>query len=301
MDSCKDLAATLRASSGKVVLLDGAVGTELERRGVPAPAPLWSAAGLRSHPQVVQAIHEEYVRAGADIITANTFRAAHRTFAACGVAAEGPYLVHRAVALARAAQAKGVDGAARQCWVASSVGPVADCYDPHSTPPDEVLNVDLRRTLQWHNGAAPDVIWIETMNTVREALISATLAARTGRPVVVCFLLREDGHLLGGDALEAAVDAVMPAQPIAMGLNCMPPSGITQLLPRLRKCTDLPIAAYAHINNKTPLPGWSYTEFVTPQEYAAWARRWRDAGAGVIGGCCGTTPAHIAELAAVFR
>lgn len=309
--SLPELADVLRQ---RAVILDGATGTELERRGVGATLPLWSAEALIRNPDVVLAVHRDYVRAGADILTANTFRTNPRTLRRAGREADGPELNRRAVELARRAVreascqagAGGSGGGAagilreagpgRRVWVAASVGPVEDCYRPERVPDREVLEAEHRQMVAWLRDAGPDLLWIETMNTVREACAAARAASEAGLPFVVCLVTREDGELLGGESLEAAVAAIEPLGPLALGLNCIPPDGLTRILPRLRSLTGRPLAAYAHINNAEPIPGWTFAQAVGPADYARYALRWRELGASIIGGCCGTTPQHIRAL-----
>ena len=119
--------------------------------------------------------------------------------------------------------------------------------------------------------------------------------------MVVSFVVKEDGDLLSGESLEEAVEALEPFDPIAFGLNCIPPSGLTRNLPRLRAATDLPLIAYAHLGNPEPITGWSFSQDVSPEDYAEEAARWIDMGARIIGGCCGTTPEHIAALRSLVK
>ncbi|MBN2446545.1 MAG: homocysteine S-methyltransferase family protein, partial [Phycisphaerae bacterium] len=236
-----------------------------------------------------------YVEAGADIVVANTFRTNPRTLNAAGCETDGPGLNHTAVNLARSAAIAG----ARPVVVAASVAPAEDCYHPERVPEEAQLRDEHGKMLEWLVAAGPDMIWIETMGTIREAR-AATEAAAGHLPLAVSFVLREDGALLSGEPLAEAVAAIEPFAPVAVGINCIPPTGITSLLPRLRKLTARPIAVYAHIGNRQPILGWSYSqEHVSPTEYADQARRWRDQGADIIGGCCGTTPAHIAAIAGI--
>jgi len=323
----------------RVLVLDGAVGTELERRGVPTPRPLWSAAALLTHPQVVEQIHRDYVEAGAEIIVANTFRTNVRTLRA-GVLERGAELNRLALELARkvaqrheGTQARRHEGggqsSALPVLVAASVAPVEDCYSPQLVPDEAMLDDEHAQMMAWLKAAGPDLVWIETMNTVREARAAARAAANAGLPCCISFVTRENGDLLSGEPLEAAVAAVEPFGPIALGLNCIPPDGMTRNLPRLRSATQSVggahgaetvgdahptrlrsatrkagsahgtlLAAYAHINNPTPIRGWSFSQQVTPEEYAKYARRWIELGASIVGGCCGTTPAHIAAVRA---
>ncbi len=275
------------------VRLDGAMGTELERRGVAAPLPLWSAAALLSAPEVVATIHREYVAAGADLLVANTFRTNVRTLRAAGCAARGAELNRLAVALARAAAAS----IERQVLVAASVAPVEDCYRPTLVPDARTLSAEHAVMMQWLAAAGPDLVWIETINTIREAQAAAGAAADVGLPFAVSFVVNEAGDLLSGERLADAVAAVEPCQPLALGLNCIPPRGISALLPRLRAGTGRPVAVYAHLSG-APTPGWNDGQALTPGQYGALARQWRAAGAQIVGGCCGTKPAHIQALAA---
>jgi len=288
--SADELRARLRA--GRLVL-DGATGTELERRGVSSELPLWSAGALLTAPEVVEAVHRDYVVAGAQIIVANTFRTNPRTLRAAGCFDRGQELNRLAVELARRAAGD------RDVFVAASVAPVEDCYCPERVPSDAELWHEHRQMVTWLAEAAPDFVWIETMNTRREARIAAAAAAEAGLPFVASFVVSECGDLLSGEPLEQAVAAVGEFRPVAVGLNCIPPRGLSALLPRLRRATDLPLIAYAHIANAVPIRGWSYAEDADPAEYAEYARSWVAAGATVVGGCCGTTPAHIRAVAAV--
>ncbi|MBI5865120.1 MAG: homocysteine S-methyltransferase family protein [Planctomycetes bacterium] len=284
------------------LILDGAMGTELERRGVPTPAPLWSAAALWKHARTIETIHREFVDAGADILVANTFRTNPRTLERVRRLADGPDLNRLAVEIAREA-AKSARGG-RRIFVAASVAPSEDCYRPDLVPDRLALVREHGRLAEWLADARPDLIWIETMNTVLEASIAAAAAIAVELPVAVSWVLRRDGALLGGESIRAAADAILPLSPVCLGLNCTPPAGLTANLPRLveiavdREEDKQPfVAAYAHIGNKTPTPGWNTTESPTPEEYAGEAARWVELGATIVGGCCGTTPDHIRALA----
>ncbi|TWT40973.1 Homocysteine S-methyltransferase [Phycisphaerae bacterium RAS1] len=276
-------------------LLDGAMGTELERRGVACPPPLWSAAALTAAPDAVRQIHVAYLKAGADILTANTFRTNPRTLAACGRSEEGATLTRLAVELARQA----ARDAQRDVLIAASVAPAADCYRPDLAADDATLHREHSQMAAWVLAAGADLAWIETMNTAREAAIAAACCAAAGLSLSISFVLREDGGLLGGDAIEDALAGVEPFEPLCVGLNCGPPTGITRHLPRLRRATHRPIAVYGHINNLTPTPGWRLAQAMSPRAYAAVAQRWINEGAAIVGGCCGTTPEHISAMTQV--
>ncbi len=280
------------------LLLDGATGTELQRRGVATRLPLWSAAALLHAPAAVQRIHEDYVAAGADLVVANTFRTNPRTLGRAGLLERGPELNALALELARAAAGSHASDASvgRQVFVAASVAPVEDCYSPQLVPDADTLRREFEQFMSWLRAASPDLLWIETMGTVREASAAARCAQQAGLPFAVSFVVDERGDLLSHEPLEAAIDAVAPLGPLALGLNCVPPAGLTRILPRLARAASVPLCAYAHIGNPEPIRGWSFSQDVSPGDYAAHAREWLDLGARIIGGCCGTTPEHIAAL-----
>src|SRR5687767_971827 len=151
-----------------VVLLGGACGTELLRRGVPTPLPLWSTAALDTHPDVVREIHADHVRAGARLVTANTFRTDKRTLGKAGQAARARELTKKAVLLAR----EGVGRAEprRPVFVAGSIAPLEDCYRPDLVPDATSLRVEHAVKVGNLVAAGAPLALVETMNTVREAV-----------------------------------------------------------------------------------------------------------------------------------
>lgn len=278
-----------RLAAGPLVL-DGATGTELERRGVNTAPPLWSARALFDCPGTLAAIHAEYIGAGVDILTANTFRTNVRALRAAGREAAGEELNRRAVEIARQA----TERHDRRALVAGSIAPVEDCYTPARVPSEDTLRREHQQMVTWLVAAGVDLVWIETMNTLREARIAAGAAAECDVPFVVSFVAAESGSVLGGAPVEEAVREIVALEPLAIGLNCVPPAGLTAILPRLRAATELPLVAYGHIGNAEPIPGWATCQpEVTPTEYAAEVRRWLKLGVRIVGGCCGTTPAHV--------
>src|SRR5262245_12472774 len=124
-----------RLARSEPLLLDGATGTELERRGLRTTLPLWSARALLEAPRTLLAIHREYVEAGARALTANTFRTQRRTLARGALGARAAELTALALKLAREA----AQSAPQDCWVLGSDPPLEDCYRPDLAPDDSVL------------------------------------------------------------------------------------------------------------------------------------------------------------------
>ena len=269
------------------------MGTELTRRTVDTSLPLWSAAALESAPDVVAQIHADYVAAGATVLTANTFRTNTRALAKAGIAQRARDLTFKAVALARRAAAAAGGGVR----VAGSLAPVEDCYMPELAPAVEALDIEHGELARNLADAGVDLMLIETMNSVREAVAAARAAASTGKPLWVSFTLGADGALLSGETLTSAVAAVRPFRPEAVLVNCVPVAQIAAALSDLRMAADgLIYGAYGNVGHIDDTVGWTLTDAVTPEQYAAAAQGWRAQGAGIIGGCCGTHPGHIRAL-----
>jgi S-methylmethionine-dependent homocysteine/selenocysteine methylase len=282
-----------------MIVLDGAMGTELERRGIDTGLPLWSANALLQAPDAVRRIHADYLHAGAQVLTANTFRANFRTLARAGLDGRMRELVRLAISLARdaiaACRAPNPAGVA----IAGSMAPVEDCYSPWLVPGDEELAREHAELARCLSEAGCDLILVETMNTVREAAIAARAAAATGLPVWVSFMLDEANRLPSGESLGDAVCAVLPSRPEAVLVNCIPVAQVPAALGLLRDAlgADGPRrGAYANAGC-VEAGGWSMANGVAPDAYGRAANAWIEQGAAIVGGCCGTTPDHIAAIA----
>lgn len=277
-----------RLAAGGPVILDGATGTELLRRGYRTELPLWSAGALQAAPDLVRAIHRDYAQAGAEIVTANTFRTNPRTLEKVGLRARAKELNRLAVELARES------GAA---FVAGSIAPLEDCYRPDLVPAPEVARREHGEMAGLLADAGCDLLLVETMNTIAEACAALEAAKATGLPVLVGFVCGVDGRLLSGESAEAAARAADAFGPAAVLVNCTPLAAIPRALEALRRGTARPLGAYANIGCEDPVVGWTLTDDVEPEPYARAAREWVKLGARIVGGCCGTTPEHVRRLA----
>ncbi len=284
-----------RLRAGPPLLLDGALGTELERLGAPATLPLWSTHALLLDPTLVERVHREYVAAGAEILTANTFRTQRRALTRAGIGERAAELTHLAVELARRAAGSAEDGV----FVVGSAPPLEDCYRPDLVPAEEALAREHAEHAENLAAAGVDAILIETMNTAREAVAAARAARGAGLPFLVSFTCWEGPILLGGDPLAAALEAAAAERPEALLVNCLPVSNVAACLPALR-AAGLPFGVYANLGAPGVTSGAGRTEHHAPDAFAAHAARWIEDGARVVGGCCGTTPEHIRAMAAML-
>jgi len=286
------------------VLLDGAVGTELLRRGVRTALPLWSAHALLTPEglKVLAQLHEDYARAGAEILITNTFRTTLRALQGAGLGEQWRLVNRRAVEAARPA-AESVTP--RLCWVAGSIAPLEDCYRCDLVPAEETCLREHRRQIELLVELGVDLILIETMNCLREAKAALRAAADCGLDVLLSLCPRAPGHLLSGEPLEEVLPELVAAgTPRLRGLllNCASPEVMEEVYPRFAALVgELPHGLYVHLGEPEDTVGWRFSEAYQPARFAAWMAQRVEEGAHFIGGCCGTTPAHIAALRQAFQ
>jgi len=278
-----------------VVWLDGPTGTELERRGFQTRLPSWTSDAAERAPDLLRQVHRDYLDAGADVVTANTFRTHPYTLRKLGRESDAAALTRTTVALARETCA-----AAKQGWVAGSIAPLEDCYRPELVPPSDVARREHAVHVRNLVDAGVDLLLVETMNTAREAHAAAEVALDSGLPVLVSVILAPDGtgDLLSGEDLEVAF-AHLRAMEVGgrriagFLVNCTPASVIRAALARLDQPNDpRPIGGYPNAGHPDDKIGWAF-DGTTPQQFAAWCRDARRLGASILGGCCGTTPEHL--------
>ena len=269
------------------------MGTELQRRGADTRLPLWSARALVEAPELVREIHREEAAAGADVLTANTFRTHRRTLAKGALAERSRELTALAVRLAReTANAAGGDA-----FVAGSLAPLEDCYRPDLVPEDKALEREHREQAESLAEAGVDLLLLETHNTVRELAAAARAAKATGLPFVASMVTDGANRLLSGEAIEDAVRALEPFDPDALAINCVPARRLAVDLKHLAESAgSLRLAAYGNLGLPDDESGWRFGDALSPEAYAEEARGWLSLGARLVGGCCGTTALHTAAL-----
>jgi homocysteine S-methyltransferase len=284
-----------RLTAGEKLIMDGGMGSELERRGIATTLPLWSAEALFTHPEVVQQIHEDYIRAGAEIIITNTFRTTKRAFAKKGMAEQAASATALACTLAhQAIQNTHPD---HEVYIAGSVAPLEDCYSPELTPPQQEIEAEHAELIPQLKQGGVDFILLETMITAREALSGVRAAQSNALPFAVSFCCNDRFELLGGDSLQEVVHEVEKFEPLFIGVNCVSTAIATQTVKKLRTLTTLPISVYAQgYGLADDEQGWKMVGEQNKPTYMQAAQQWLAAGAQIIGGCCGTTPAYIHAL-----
>lgn len=275
------------------LLADGATGTNYFQMGlVSGDAPeMWNF----EHPERVRSLHRRFIEAGADIVLTNSFGGnRHRL------------KLHDAqnrvreinIAAAKNARAE-ADAAGRPVYVGGSIGPTGEIMQPvGAMSHDEAVNAFAEQALALKDGGA-DVLWIETMSSEEELKAAVEGAAKAGLPIVTTMSFDTNGRTMMGITPKAfgAMTAALPVQPAAIGANCG--VGASELIATVLGITaarpDAAVVAKGNCGIPQYVDGHiHYTG--TPELMADYARIAFDAGAKIIGGCCGTSPEHLASM-----
>jgi homocysteine S-methyltransferase len=287
------------------VLTDGGLASELAARGHDLDDPLWSARVLLDDPAAIAAVHRDYFAVGADCATTASYQAGLPGLRARGLDDDAARdVLRRSVALARA-EADRVDAGDRpRPFVVASLGSYGATVPGAAEYTGEFGSIDDDGLVRFHAERLEvlredaDVVAFETIPSRREALAIARVLreASPGLAAWVSFTCRDAQHTGNGDRLLDCVAALADVDPvIAIGINCSAPSIVEDAIVELRRATSLPPIAYPNAGERWAHSTWC-GERVDPEAFTALAQRWWSAGARIIGGCCRTTPAHIAAL-----
>lgn len=269
------------------LLLDGAMGTALQGRGLPADAV--PEGWVLARPDEVERVHAEHAAAGARVVLTCTFNAASPRLAARLDPARLEELCAEAVRLAR----RGAPAA----LVAGDLGPTGLFGPGRAPPPDDEVLAAYARPARALARAGADLLWVESQWDLAEARLALAAARGAGIPAAVTFTPREErGRLRApdGTAVEALLEGAAAAGAIAVGVNCLFASpALAALAAWARAGLRVPLAA-------KPSPGLPGA-VLGPDAFAAALRPALDAGLGMVGGCCGATAAHVAALGAALE
>jgi homocysteine S-methyltransferase len=293
-----------------LLVLDGALATELEERGADLLDPLWSAKALIERPEMIQAVHLDYFLAGADVATTATYQASFEGFGRRGISpARAEELMCGAIGLAAAAREAFWSQPSNRTdrlepLIAASVGPygamLADGSEyrgRYAIGDAELADFHYRRLAVLTRSGA-DVIACETLPCLREALVLARLLAEFPPLTAwISFSCQDGTHNSQGEDMAQCAAALDEFPHItALGVNCTAPQHLEQLLRRLRQGTSKPLIAYPNSGQAYDALAKRWSGAASDVSLADGAPAWYHAGARIIGGCCRTRPADIRAL-----
>lgn len=291
------------------IILDGGAGQELVRRSSRPLSPLWSSEVLMHEPDIVTALHADYIAAGADVITQATYSATPERLSRDGVADWFDTLQAAGAMCATRARAASERSDVR---IAACLPPLVASYWAE-TVPDEAQAVASYRRIVAAQVEHTDLMLCETMASIAEARYAATAALESGLPVWVAFTVDDEiqegrpARLRSGEPVAEAVDQIGAMGVDALMLNCSSPEACSHALPAFKSASvSVGVYANAFVSVEALQPGGTVNVLrarndLGPEAYADFAAQWSSQGATIIGGCCETAPAHIAALARRLR
>jgi 5-methyltetrahydrofolate--homocysteine methyltransferase len=281
--------------NGATVVADGAMGTMLMQNGLEFgdPPEVWNL----EHPEIIRRVQRGYLDAGSQIILTNTFGGNRLRLELHGREDRVDQLNRTAAVLARVE----ADAADHPAIVAGDIGPSGQIMAAiGGTLTPELAREVFAEQARGLAAAGVDVMWIETMSDLSEAVaaIQGAMDAAPGVPVIATMSFDTRGHTMMGVSPEKAAAALLEAGAVAVGGNCG--NGPEELIPVLERMhaafPDATLVAKGNVGQPT-LVGMSVSYETTPEMMADFARRFRDAGAKVVGACCGSTPPHLRAMA----
>lgn len=277
----------------RLLLCDGAMGTMLHAAGAALDRAL-PEVNL-SNPRLVATIHESYLSAGADVIETNTFGANRLWLAEHGYPDKAAEINRAAVRIAREA----AERSGRQVFVAGAVSPAVTARQRRQVGAAERLEV-LREQVEALAGAGVDLLIMETFGYLDELAEAVSVAGEVcSVPVVAQATFADDGRTLGGETARE-VATVLGELPVAMiGTNCtIGPQRMLAVVEDLVRYSPVPVSAQPNAGQPRRVRQRRFEFTIDSAYFARYLRRFAEAGAALVGGCCGTTPTHIRAAAA---
>ena len=282
------------------VVLDGGLATELERRGADLRDPLWSAKVLVEDPDAIRSVHAAYFEAGADVAISASYQATFEGLAGRGIDRnQATALMRRSVELAREAAGSGRVVAASVGPYGAMLGNGAEYTGDYDKDEDQLVEFHVPR-IEALAEAEPDVLAVETIPSFVEARALVRALEKVPEiPAWVSFSCRDGGHICDGTPIGSAVEVVASAPGVvAVGVNCTSPLFVERLVETISDTTGKHIVCYPNRGSFWDPMRKTWTD--PPRQDARPPLRplaWKEAGASLIGGCCGTTPDDIAAAA----
>lgn len=281
-----------------ILLLDGSLGQELVKRHGKPPTPLWSTAVMLDNVELVEAVHRDYLAAGASVVTTNTYAIHRDRLEPQGMDSHFETLFH--MATAAAARARDAHGSG---LIAGSLGPLGASYRADlAPPPEEAAEIYAEEVAL----LAPEVDFfiLETVAGIDPAKGAIMAAHQAKKPIMLALTVKDDdgNYLRSGETVAEAMTALADEPIDAILLNCSVPEAIDTAFPQL---THARTGAYAngftHITDAFAVKQQVVTDLsartdLTPEAHMRFVRGWRDQGATILGGCCEIGPEHIRHM-----
>jgi len=290
-----------RLAEPRTLILDGGTSTELQRRGVDMNEHTWSGAGALIAPDLLREVHADYIRAGAEVVTVNSYAAAPHHLEAAGLGDRAEEVNSRSTELAREARDQ---AASNPVWIAGSLSLMAPNFDSANRPSPTKLAESLTRQAAWLAEAGVDLFVLEMLRDVAYSTAAVKAALSVGLPVWSGFscvkrpggALVTDGQVTDSRPFDDVLKAVTGLGEELVGIMHSEIVDTYPGLDALRRVSSLPLGAWPNSGHFEP-PNWQFDEVIAPDAFAEVCADWVGAGVKVVGGCCGLGPDHIRAAA----
>jgi homocysteine S-methyltransferase len=295
-------------------VLDGAMATELERRGFDLDGPLWSAHVLETSPQAISAVHRDYLEAGADCLLTASYQVSAQGFEKIGrnpkdAARDAANALRASVTIAEEVRKEYQANSSRRIWIAASLGSYGAMLH-NGAEYHGNYDCSFQDLVEFHSpriavlaGTDADLLAFESIPSLEEAkAILAALRAHPDLPVYLSFTCRDGNHVSHGETLRSCAE-LLEKQPqvVGIGVNCTAPELINSLVGQLAQVTTKPIIVYPNSGEQWDAVHQCWHGDGQIQQFGELARHWKSAGAQWIGGCCRTGPEHVRAVANLWN
>lgn len=295
-----------KLARGETIILDGGTGTDIQRRGVPMNGLTWCAEANLTHPDVVREVHADYIKAGADIIIANTFATSPLLFNAYHRDDELLEIDRKAVQIAREAAAHKPVAVAGSMSTMRPNLPGTDRTNKQREWPEAEARRLFKRKADNLAAARVDLIMMEMMRDTDYSVWATEAAVATGLPVWVGISVERDAknNLVGfgreDQKLEDVTRALAATHPAVISIMHSSPNDTGEAIGVVRRYWKGPMGAYPE-SGYFRMPEWTFVDIIPPEDLVAKSLEWHKQGVTAFGGCCGLGPDHIHALTQEFK
>ena len=283
----------------KPLILDGAMGTELMRRGIELPLPLWSSMTNIEENETVVKIHNEYIEAGSNIITTNTFRTTPRTFKKAGYSDLDSIRLSK-LSFNMAVKAANIARNDKNILIAGSIAPLEDCYVPSDFPGKEIAKIEFEFITKMVSNSDVNIMLFETMGNYKEIETILEVSKNIKMKKWLSIILKDRNHLLDNTKIEKVVKLASSARIDMLLINCTSTKIITSALPSLMKLWKGRWGVYPNAGESMPSKEGVFTSVISDNKFSKEISHYASLGASLVGSCCGSTPDTVRKISNII-
>ena len=280
--------------------MDGAMGTELMRRGIELPLPLWSAMANIDQGKRVTEIHEDYIESGSNVITTNTFRTTPRTFIKAGYSELDSLKLSKQsfkMALKAARDARND----KNILIAGSVAPLEDCYVPSKFPGSVIAKKEYRFITDMVSNSCVDIMLFETMGSYDEIEVALQVSKDVEMEKWLSIIIKDKNRLLDDTKIEKVIGLATKYDVDMLLINCTSAKIINNTLPSFLNIWKGKWGTYPNAGESMPTKEGIFTSILSDNEFSEYIRNYINLGASLVGSCCGSTPDTVRKISNIIH